>query len=225
MAKSDIATTGAAKSVLDRERLTVRAVSGNVYFLLYLFLPWEDLELHSWHSWNSFISCWFHQNHPHGKREKYHHYKTNDDFPYSIGEKLHTPILFTGINRGQAHDMGFPSLEATLLNAVILDRAEFAAILVLPWQQVGGSPPRARKCWSSRIWWTLVEILPRPCYVGRNGWIQPGLAREPEVKTTWVRFVSNMFWLDVSFFFLFAFSLNSVYFFSANFCSLFCLSV
>ena len=141
-------------------------------FLFYLFLPREDLELHSWHSWNSFIFCWFHQNHPHGKREKYHHYKTNNDFSYPIGEKLHTTILFTGINTEQAHDMGFPSLEATLLNAVRLSR--ICRHLVLPWQQVGRSPPLARKCWSSRIWWTLVAIFPRPCYVGRTGWAQPG---------------------------------------------------
>ena len=87
-------------------------------FLFYFFLPREDLKLHGWNSWNSFIFCWFHQNHPHGKREKYHHYKTNGDFPYPIGEELHTPILFTGINTEQAHDIGFPSLEVTLLNNV-----------------------------------------------------------------------------------------------------------
>ena len=137
---------------------------------VYLFLPREEVELHSWHNWNSFIFCWFHQNHPHGKCETYHNYRTNDEIPYPIGEKLLTPILFTGINTEQAHDIGFPSLEATSLNA------EFAAILVLSWQQVGGSPPRARKCWSSRIWWTSVAIFPRPWYVGRTGWAQPVLA-------------------------------------------------
>ena len=161
-------------------------------FLFYLFLPREDLELHSWHSWNSFIFCWFHQNHPHGKREKYHHCKTNDDFPYPIGEKLHTPILFIGINTEQVHDIGFPSLEAALLNAVRLSRIcrHFGFAMA-----TGGRMPAA--CSKMLIFSHLVNFgrnFPSSLPRWQNGlgtctaW--PG--REPEVKRPeWVTSVSS----------------------------------
>ena len=75
-------------------------------FLFYLFLPQEDLQLHSCHIWNFFSFCWFHQNHPHWKLEKYHHYKTNDDFPYPIGEKLHAPPSSLGWTQSR-HQLPF----------------------------------------------------------------------------------------------------------------------
>ena len=148
-------------------------------FLFYLFLPREDLKLHSWHSWNSFIFCWFHQNHPHGKREKFHHYKKNDDFPYPIGEKLQTPILFTEINTEQAHDIGFPSLEATLLNAVRLSRicCHFGFAMA-----TGGRKPAA--C-SKMLISHLVNFgrnFPSSLLRSQNGLGTAWPGREPEVK-------------------------------------------
>ena len=155
--------------------------TANTSVFSFLFVP-PTGKSRSWLSWNSFVFCCFHQNHPHGKREKYHHYKTNDDFPYPIGEKLHTPILFTRINTVQAHDIGFPSLEATLLNAVRLSRIcrHFGFAMA-----AGGRKPAACSKMlirSSRIWWTLVAIFPRSCYVGRNGLGTAWPGWEPDVK-------------------------------------------
>ena len=149
-------------------------------FHFYFFLPREDLELHGWNSWNSFIFCWFHQNHTHGKREKCHHYKTNDDFPYPIGEKLHTPILFTGINTEQAHDIGFPSLEVTLLNNVKLSRIcrHFGFAMA-----TGGRKPVA--CSKMLVFSHLVNIgrnFPSSLLRWQNGLGTAWPGREPEVK-------------------------------------------
>ena len=149
-------------------------------FLFYFFLPREDLELHGWNSWNSFIFCWFHQNLPHGKREKYHHYKTNDDFPYPIGEKLHTPILFTGINTEQVHDIGFPSLEVTLLNNVKLSRIcrHFGFAMA-----TGGRKPVG--CSKMLIFWHLMNFgrnFPSSLLRWQNGLGTAWPGWKPEVK-------------------------------------------
>ena len=149
-------------------------------FSFFFFLPREDLELHGWNSWNSFIFCWFHQNHPHGKREKYHHYKTNDDFPYPISEKLHTPILFTAINTEQAHDIGFPSLEVTLLNTIKLSRIcrHFGFAMA-----TGGRKPVA--CSKMLVFSHLVNFgraFPSSLLRWQNGLGTAWPGREPEVK-------------------------------------------
>ena len=147
---------------------------------VYLIFPREDLKPHCWHSWNSFIFCWFQQKPSARKTRKYDQYKTNDDFPYPIGEKLHTPILFTGINTEQAHDLGFPSFEATLLNAVRLSRICLHLGFAMA---TGGWKPAA--CSRMLIFSHLVNFgrnFPSSLLRWQNGLGTAWPGREPEVK-------------------------------------------
>ena len=93
---------------------------------------------------------------------------------------MHTPILFTGINTEQAHDIGFPSLEATLLNNVKLSRIcrHFGFAMA-----TGGRKPVA--CSKKLIFSHLVNFgrnFPSSLLRWQNGLGTAWPGREPEVK-------------------------------------------
>ena len=113
-------------------------------FLFSLFLPHHYLNLHSCHNRNSFISCGFHQNHPHEKCEKHHHFKTKNDFPFGIGEEFHTHVFFTRMP--QSRCITSASLPKWRKYGIIQNHHTLNAILFLPWQQMGRRPPRAKTC-------------------------------------------------------------------------------
>ena len=93
---------------------------------------------------------------------------------------MHTPILFTGINTEQAHDIGFPSLEVTLQNNVKLSRIcrHFGFAMA-----TGGRKPVA--CSKMLIFSHLVNFgrnFPSSLLRWQNGLGTAWPGREPEVK-------------------------------------------
>ena len=137
---------------------------------------------------------------------------------------MHSPILFTGINTEQAHDIGFPSLEVTLLNNVKLSRIcrHFGFAMA-----TGGRKPVA--CSKMLIFSHLVNFggnFPSSLLRWQNGLGTAWPGQEPEVKrpetvappglavivtffvTSYVlrfSYVENLWLADLFFFFFFFF--------------------